>query len=145
MQNNQSALLSWFYNDYVEWVDKGANEDNPHGFRRDRGLCHNIINWIYSDACPRSIRFVKPERIQQEMNNQFKESNLSPIPFNELEMPYWLESISNICHENKLRIEWVKEHTRKISFWEKVCILFGINLKQRKTNEKRYLIPARQK
>lgn len=125
MHHKQSVLLTWFYNDYAQWIANGANEDNPFSFTRGTGLCNNIVHWVHTKSFL-ALFSVSPIKVQRELWDQFYEDGLSlPAPFNNSDAPYWMECLAECCHENEDRNNWVNDHKKRLAFWQKALFFFN--------------------
>ncbi len=95
-------LLKKFCDAYLNWIDEGAIESGYDGFCRDAGICWN------------SGDFGLTSRI---IHNAFEEGGITDFwyPFNVDGQDYVNECDSSTCHQNPLRLEWVRKHSSRSS------------------------------
>lgn len=91
----QKAKLTRFCQSYMNWVERGAPNGNP--YRRDKGLCWNILHSADDSA----------------YDPLYKALNRESYPFNEGHEDYYKECVARRCHLNKKRLEWVLLHSQE--------------------------------
>ena len=102
----QSIILRQFYQEYLAWVDMGAEEDTL--FDRNSGLCLQLTRYM-REVHPEINKRVPDEL--HELEKQFFTADLCPVmPFNNEDRSYWSECFAKTCHLNPKRIQWVRDH-----------------------------------
>ena len=100
----QSDALTEFYRAYLAWINSGAYTNHPN-FVRYAGLCDNISDYFGGSG--------PGLRAADEMCEQFRQAGLDvELPFNLYpgQRRYSAESMSDLCHTNPYRIQWVRDH-----------------------------------
>lgn len=110
----QSKLLTRFYRDYLEWIERGAFVEDPI-FSRNVGLCSNLVEWciqlnvgnyaVLDTEMQEQFCLAFPEKVDARGKVRF--------PFNNDKEAYRIEGScdSPQCHTNSARIQWVRDHT----------------------------------
>lgn len=101
MQIKSTPYLLEFYKEYGDWLDRGAPDG---GFRKNRGLCSNVVLWCYNNN---NDRFAQP--MIKEMAEQFIAAGMDgECPFNKNYEYYHEESfLRAMAHLNDDRRKWV--------------------------------------
>lgn len=100
IEKPQSAALTLFYEVWMQWIVDGAWEGKP--FYRHTGLCSSFEEML---------GYKHPA--YSEMRAQFKAAGLSTeYPFNGTAHNYRVECITESCHLNEERIQWVLNRTK---------------------------------
>lgn len=117
----QSVLLTQFYREYLEWAENGGVQTKfgKADFNRGFGLCHNLEIWLDFHE----IHLDTGDNIEEEMQIQFCQAFPEKVdafccdfPFNDETdcdgggRQYENEALSNTCHLNQRRIQWVRDH-----------------------------------
>lgn len=99
----QSAELTRFYRDYLDWLNNYRPWWNTC-FRRDTGLCYNLTHWC-------AVRQLSTSRLWDEIKAQFEAAKLSrEFPFNRTPKDYLNEVETDTLHMNEERMKWVRDH-----------------------------------
>lgn len=103
---NNSEKLNQFYQEYSDWLDAGAPEQNPVVFRRRGGLCTNLYDWAEHCGCSEE----EIDVLCVDLHSQFAEYGLNTLlPFNPDIKDYIYESGNALCHLNEKRTKWVRD------------------------------------
>lgn len=97
-----SANLKQFLAAWLEWVEKGAPDEEP--FCRRRGLCANFEEWL----CARNECEEKIEEENDQLLELFRADGFEPIyPFGGCE-EFYAERDDDTMHLNEARLAWVR-------------------------------------
>lgn len=106
MNSAHNISLTSFYRAIQEWIDNGCNEEenNPHGFIRDWGICSNLDAYILSMG--HSSRGEVFHALNAELSVSLKECFSDHVyPFNTYACSY---SDEENKYTNPKRLAWIK-------------------------------------
>lgn len=108
----KTQFVLTFLQHYLDWVEAGAPNDNPHGLDVDYALCDNLMYYFYK--IPYTEKFITGNiefdvrQIVKELASMFARDGLNKTyPFGEEE--FEIDDEMRTHHLNINRINWVRK------------------------------------